>query len=118
MTDERPDFIETINALARLLLDNLDRADTDSARTAAAIIDRATTTPELPPHNAENWGRAVALYHAALMEFPPPDYTPEPPADWAATLPPLEAYDDEPGEFEDCGTHDAASNKPRITFEP
>lgn len=102
MTDNKPGLILTISAMARLLVENLDRADTEAFAHAAAIIDAAAQTPGVPPHNVEQWQRAIALYNAALLEFPAHDATPEIPADWFDYQPPPEVYT----EFEPVDCYD------------
>ncbi|WP_262300130.1 hypothetical protein [Microvirga sesbaniae] len=102
MTDKKPGLILTVSVMAQMVLENLDRADSPAFAQAAAIIDAAAQTPGLAPEKVEQWQRAVALYHSALLEFPPPDHAPEVPDYWQDHQPPAEAYE-EPGEPDNRG---------------
>lgn len=122
MSDKKPGLILTVSAMARMLVENLDRADCEAFAHAAAIIDAATHTPGLPAHNVEQWQRAVALYHAALLEFPAHDATPEIPDYWYEYQPPPEAYEEpaepESPDFDSTPERDDTARKPRVSFEP
>jgi hypothetical protein len=141
MSDKKPGLILTVGVMAQMLIENLDRPHGDAFRMAAEIIDTASRTPGLSPEKAEQWQRVVALYHAALLTFPPHDEAPALPDDWEDHQPPAEVYAAElpgyslwvgldadeieamenpaPVEIEEpAANYDDTARKPRVSFEP